>query len=75
MHDIAENKDLNEPYQLLRRLHRANEQLQQYGHVNKKAFEQYGIFTKQRDQLTTRKEELDTTAEVNIDTMAMMSPT
>ncbi|KAI9319336.1 hypothetical protein BX666DRAFT_1458042 [Dichotomocladium elegans] len=48
---------------LLRRLHRANESLQKYGHVNKKAFEQYGIFTKQRDQLTTRKAELDKSAE------------
>ncbi|KAI8148435.1 hypothetical protein BJV82DRAFT_265879 [Fennellomyces sp. T-0311] len=47
---------------LLRKLHRANESLQKYGHVNKKAFEQYGIFTKQRDQLTTRKTELDKSA-------------
>ncbi|KAI9244206.1 RecF/RecN/SMC [Phascolomyces articulosus] len=47
---------------LLRKLHRTNESLQKYGHVNKKAFEQYGIFTKQRDQLTTRKTELDTSA-------------
>ncbi|KAI7849673.1 RecF/RecN/SMC [Circinella umbellata] len=47
---------------LLRKLHRTNESLQKYGHVNKKAFEQYGIFTKQRDQLTTRKAELDTSA-------------
>ncbi|KAI7871274.1 chromosome segregation protein sudA (DA-box protein sudA) [Spinellus fusiger] len=48
---------------LLRRLHRANEALQKYNHVNKKAFEQYGRFTKQRDQLTTRKAELDKSAE------------
>ncbi|KAI9024903.1 chromosome segregation protein sudA [Phycomyces nitens] len=48
---------------LLKRLHRANESLQKYSHVNKKAFEQYGRFTKQRDQLTTRKAELDKSAE------------
>lgn len=49
---------------LLRRLHRANEKLKKYSHVNKKAFEQYGRFTKQRDQLTTRKTELDKSGEV-----------
>ncbi|CAO3654057.1 unnamed protein product [Mucor hiemalis] len=48
---------------LLRRLHRANEKLKKYSHVNKKAFEQYGRFTKQRDQLTTRKAELDKSGE------------
>lgn len=48
---------------LLRRLHRANEKLKKYSHVNKKAFEQYGRFTKQRDQLTTRKTELDKSGE------------
>lgn len=49
---------------LLRRLHGANEKLKKYNHVNKKAYEQYGRFTKQRDQLTTRKAELDTSGEV-----------
>ncbi|GAA5798475.1 hypothetical protein HPULCUR_003879 [Helicostylum pulchrum] len=48
---------------LLRRLHRANEKLKKFNHVNKKAFEQYGRFTKQRDQLTTRKSELDKSSE------------
>ncbi|KAI8370556.1 putative chromosome segregation protein SudA [Radiomyces spectabilis] len=48
---------------LLRRLHRTNESLQKYNHVNKKAFEQYGRFTKQRDQLTARKAELDKSAD------------
>jgi structural maintenance of chromosome 3 (chondroitin sulfate proteoglycan 6) len=51
---------------LLRRLHRANEKLKKYSHVNKKAFEQYGRFTKQRDQLTERKAELDTSGEVSL---------
>ncbi len=31
--------------------------------MNKKAFEQYSNFTKQRDQLLTRREDLDTSAE------------
>ncbi|KAG2211831.1 hypothetical protein INT47_004517 [Mucor saturninus] len=48
---------------LLRRLHRANEKLKKYNHVNKKAYEQYGRFTKQREQLTTRKAELDKSGE------------
>ncbi|ORZ17870.1 putative chromosome segregation protein SudA [Absidia repens] len=48
---------------LLRRLHKANEGLKKYNHVNKKAFEQYTRFTKQREQLSTRKNELDTSAE------------
>lgn len=49
---------------LLRRLHRANEKLKEYSHVNKKAFEQYGRFTRQQEQLTKRKEELDQSGEV-----------
>ncbi|CAO3632342.1 unnamed protein product [Cunninghamella blakesleeana] len=48
---------------LLRRLHRANESLKKYGHVNKKAVEQYNRFTKQKDQLITRKTELDNSAQ------------
>jgi len=48
---------------LLRRLHRANEKLKKFSHVNKKASEQYGRFTKQREQLKARKAELDQTHE------------
>ncbi|KAG1445861.1 hypothetical protein G6F56_009762 [Rhizopus delemar] len=48
---------------LLQRLHKINEKLKKYSHVNKKAFEQYGRFTKQRDQLNLRKEELDKSGE------------
>ncbi|RCH98817.1 Structural maintenance of chromosomes protein 3, partial [Rhizopus stolonifer] len=48
---------------LLRRLHRANERLKKYSHVNKKASEQYTRFIKQRDQLLIRKEELDRSAQ------------
>jgi structural maintenance of chromosome 3 (chondroitin sulfate proteoglycan 6) len=50
--------------QLLAKLHKVNEILKKYSHVNKKAFEQYGSFTKQREQLQDRKEELDTSAKV-----------
>lgn len=39
-----------------------NEGLKKFAHVNKKAFEQYTNFTKQRDQLLERREELDKSA-------------
>ncbi|KAL7270355.1 Structural maintenance of chromosomes protein 3 [Rhizina undulata] len=45
--------------QVVKRLHRVNEALKKYSHVNKKAFEQYNNFTKQRDTLIKRREELD----------------
>jgi structural maintenance of chromosome 3 (chondroitin sulfate proteoglycan 6) len=44
---------------IVKRLHKVNEALKKYSHVNKKAFEQYNNFTKQREVLTTRREELD----------------
>ncbi|KAJ3215740.1 Structural maintenance of chromosomes protein 3 [Dinochytrium kinnereticum] len=47
---------------LLGRLHRANEGLKRFGHVNKKAFEQYASFTRQKEGLEKRKEELDSSA-------------
>ncbi|KAI9097065.1 putative chromosome segregation protein SudA [Phlyctochytrium arcticum] len=47
---------------LLKKLRKVNEGLKKFSHVNKKAFEQYGNFTKQRDTLEKRKEELDTSA-------------
>lgn len=43
----------------MKRLHKVNEALKKYSHVNKKAFEQYNNFTKQRDTLMKRREELD----------------
>lgn len=39
-----------------------NEGLKKFAHVNKKAFEQYNSFTKQRDQLLQRREDLDNSA-------------
>lgn len=40
-----------------------NEALKKFAHVNKKAFEQYSNFTKQRDQLLKRQEDLDKSEE------------
>ena len=44
---------------LVKRLHKVNEALKKYSHVNKKAFEQYNQFTNQRDTLIKRRTELD----------------
>ncbi|KAI9864054.1 MAG: Structural maintenance of chromosomes protein 3 [Trichoglossum hirsutum] len=44
---------------IVKKLHKVNESLKKYSHVNKKAFEQYNNFTKQRDTLTKRREELE----------------
>ena len=46
----------------MKKLHTVNESLKKFAHVNKKAFEQYNNFTKQRDQLLNRRTELDTSA-------------
>lgn len=46
--------------QLVKKLHTVNEALKKFAHVNKKAFEQYSNFTKQRDQLLKRREDLET---------------
>lgn len=42
-----------------KRLEKVNEALKKYKHVNKKAFEQYNNFTQQRETLTKRRKELD----------------
>ncbi|RMJ29060.1 Chromosome segregation protein [Aspergillus sp. HF37] len=44
---------------IVKKLHKVNEGLKKYSHVNKKAFEQYNSFTKQRETLASRREELD----------------
>jgi structural maintenance of chromosome 3 (chondroitin sulfate proteoglycan 6) len=46
----------------MKKLHVINEGLKKFAHVNKKAFEQYNNFTKQRDQLLQRREELEKSA-------------
>ncbi|PWN47834.1 putative SMC3 [Violaceomyces palustris] len=48
---------------LLKNLHKVNEALKKFSHVNKKAVEQYNNFTKQRDQLLERQSELEKSAE------------
>lgn len=47
---------------MVKKLHAVNEGLKKFAHVNKKAFEQYNNFTKQRDQLLKRREDLDSSA-------------
>ncbi|TQD78789.1 hypothetical protein C1H46_035656 [Malus baccata] len=44
--------------ELHKALHRCNEQLQQFSHVNKKALDQYVNFTEQREELQKRQAEL-----------------
>ncbi|KDQ11977.1 hypothetical protein BOTBODRAFT_113479 [Botryobasidium botryosum FD-172 SS1] len=51
-----------QPDKLVKRLHIVNESLKKFAHVNKKAFEQYNNFTKQRDQLLKRREDLEASA-------------
>ncbi|OMO91069.1 RecF/RecN/SMC [Corchorus capsularis] len=45
--------------ELLKMLHKCNEQLQKFSHVNKKALDQYINFTEQREELQRRQAELD----------------
>ncbi|KAN0062775.1 Structural maintenance of chromosomes protein 3 [Thecaphora frezii] len=52
-----------DPGKLLKKLHKVNEALKKFSHVNKKAVEQYNNFTKQRDQLLERQSELEKSAE------------
>ncbi|KAJ3807263.1 RecF/RecN/SMC [Lentinula lateritia] len=51
------------PDRLVRKLHTVSEGLKKFAHVNKKAFEQYNNFTKQRDQLLERREDLENSAQ------------
>lgn len=41
-----------------------NKKLKKYAHVNKKAIDQYTNFTKQREDLLAREQELQTSREV-----------
>ncbi|KAL7423161.1 Structural maintenance of chromosomes protein 3 [Cryptotrichosporon argae] len=51
------------PDKLVKRLHKINDGLKKFAHVNKKAFEQYYNFTKQRDDLLVRRGELEESAD------------
>ena len=44
---------------LYKLLHKCNDSLKAYSHVNKKALDQYLSFTDQRNELLSRKEEVD----------------
>jgi len=44
---------------LMRKLHKCNQELTKYSHVNKKALDQYVNFSEQREALLERKTELD----------------
>ncbi|KAJ1784422.1 Structural maintenance of chromosomes protein 3, partial [Coemansia sp. RSA 2167] len=48
---------------LAKKLHKTNDKLKKFGHVNKKAFEQYSVFARQRESIRVRKQELDQSAE------------
>ncbi|GAB2285662.1 Structural maintenance of chromosomes protein 3, partial [Dionaea muscipula] len=54
--DTPRRKSIKELHKML---HRCNEQLQQFSHVNKKALDQYANFTDQRKELKQRQAELD----------------
>ncbi|KAL2510973.1 Structural maintenance of chromosomes protein 3 [Abeliophyllum distichum] len=54
--EMYKRKSIKELYKLL---HKCNEQLQQFSHVNKKALDQYVNFTEQREELQRRQAELD----------------
>lgn len=58
-HGALEKYEKVKSEQVGKRLHKVNDALKKYGHVNKKAFEQYQNFTVQRETLTKRREELD----------------
>jgi structural maintenance of chromosome 3 (chondroitin sulfate proteoglycan 6) len=60
---LAAGLQTDTSWQLLKQLHKVNEALKKYSHVNKKAVEQYTNFTSQKENLTTRREELDKSAE------------
>ena len=57
-HGALEKYEKTKSDQIVKRLHKVNEALKKYGHVNKKAFEQYNNFTNQRDTLEKRRSEL-----------------
>ena len=58
-HGALEKYEKTKSDAIVKRLHKVNEALKKYGHVNKKAFEQYNNFTNQRDTLTKRRAELE----------------
>ena len=45
--------------QVMSKLKKCNEKLKKFGHVNKKAIDQFASFREQREQLVDRRAELD----------------
>nr|XP_043631457.1 structural maintenance of chromosomes protein 3 [Erigeron canadensis] len=54
--EMHKRKSIKELYKML---HKCNEQLKQFSHVNKKALDQYANFTDQREELQNRQQELN----------------
>lgn len=54
--DMYKKKGIKELHKML---HKCNEELKQFSHVNKKALDQYVNFTEQREELKKRQAELD----------------
>lgn len=63
-HQAFDAHETTDSKTLMQQLHIVNEGLKKFSHVNKKAFEQYTNFTKQRENLNKRKDDLDTSAQV-----------
>ena len=57
--DAFSKYDRMKPDAVVSRLRKVNDALKKYSHVNKKAFQQYEQFTNQRETLSTRRAELD----------------
>ena len=57
-HGALEKYEKTKSDAIVKRLHKVNDALKKYRHVNKKAFEQYNNFTNQRDTLEKRRAEL-----------------
>lgn len=49
--------------ELMEKLHKANDKLKKFAHVNKKALDQYEQFSQQREEFLQKKEELDSGAD------------
>ncbi|KAI3723901.1 hypothetical protein L2E82_35663 [Cichorium intybus] len=61
--DAFEMNKLKSIKELYKMWHECNEQLKQFGHVNKRALDQYSNFIDQREELQKRQQELDASDE------------
>lgn len=58
---------------LIETLHRLQERLKKFAHVNKSAVEQFNEFTKQKSLLTEKKKELDESAKASSEALVLSS--